>query len=462
MVKPDDLEKSEPTVAGAAVKASDTGRVLMIQRYLDPEDAAGGTWEFPGGHLDPGETAQAAAVREWEEETGLDFPADAKLTATWITPDGNYAGFVYKIATEASIPINTGDGEDGETLAWFDPAHLDGFPALREELAADLPKDELAKASAIELAKFRTFTKARAKTGKWRDFEFESIPEPVAKHLNDTARAEFAKDEPLGGTDASPKAGTPSWRDDPPVMAPQHSVDLTLTDYWAPQIKDSLLDLWKASDLDAAITATDGVGDVALSVYRRVAREVLNGSVQPSTLEHVVTNAWADAYNVGAMAAKVQMGSIPTGWDDWKPGMTDANQITALGWKEALSDAGITLKGITDTTVNNLAYRIADGVNNGDPSDVIGRSLDDILDDPARSELIAHTETARMLTNAAMDQYALFGVKQWDLVTSAGACPTCLSLEDQNPHDIGDGKQPPVHPRCRCAASPHIEGQPNG
>jgi 8-oxo-dGTP pyrophosphatase MutT (NUDIX family)/phage portal protein BeeE len=455
-----DLEKSEVKVAGAAIKASDTGRVLMIQRTLDPEDPAGGAWEFPGGHLDAGEDPIDAAVREWQEETGLDWPADAKLSGEW--SNDHYAGLVFKIATEASIPINTGDGEDGETLAWFHPDHLDGFPALREELAANLPNDELAKAAARELAKFRTFTKARAKTGKWRDFEFESIPEPVAKHLNDTARAEFTKDEPFGGTDAGPKAGTPSWRDNPPVMAPQHSVDLALTDYWAPQVRDSLMEMWKTADFDAAITAAQGVGDAGMDIFRDVARRVLNGSVQPSTLEQVLTNAWADAYNAGTMAAKVQMGSIPKEWDDWKPGMTDANKITALEWKETLQEAGITLKGITDTTVNKLAYRIADGVNAGDPSDVIGGMLDDILGDPLRSELIAHTETARMLTNAAMDQYALFGVKQWDLVTSAGACPTCLSLEDQNPHEVGDGKQPPVHPRCRCAASPHLEGQPHG
>ena len=454
-----ELNKAGVEVAGVAIKAADTGRVLMIQRYLDPEDPAAGRWEFPGGHLEPGEQPDEAAAREWCEETGLDFPA-GEWVGAW--DNGTYRGHVYKITREADVPINTGDGEDGETLAWFDPAHLDGFPALRQELADNLPKDELAKAAARELAKFRAFTKARAKTGKWRDFEFESIPEPVAKHLNDTARAEFAKDGPFEGADAGPKAGTPSWRDEPPVLAPQHAVDLALTDYWSPKVQESLLGMWKAEDLTSAATAVNGIGDKGMDVFRQVARQALAGSVQTSTLEQVMAAAWADAYNVGAMAADVQMGKIPTGWDDWAPGMADTNKVTALGWKETLAEADITLKGITDTTVNRVAYAIADGVNAGEPVDDIARALTKILGDPKRAELIAHTESARMLNQSAMYQYKAAGVTQWDLVVSAGACPDCSTIAAANPHDMDDPRQPPIHPRCRCAASPHFEGKPNG
>jgi 8-oxo-dGTP diphosphatase/A/G-specific adenine glycosylase len=45
------------------------GSLLVGRR---PEGGAlAGLWEFPGGKIEPGETAEAAAVRECLEETGL-------------------------------------------------------------------------------------------------------------------------------------------------------------------------------------------------------------------------------------------------------------------------------------------------------------------------------------------------------------------------------------------------------
>jgi 8-oxo-dGTP diphosphatase len=44
-------------------------RVLIAQRPADK--AMAGLWEFPGGKLEPGETPEAALIRELQEELGI-------------------------------------------------------------------------------------------------------------------------------------------------------------------------------------------------------------------------------------------------------------------------------------------------------------------------------------------------------------------------------------------------------
>ncbi|WP_299151512.1 NUDIX hydrolase [uncultured Tateyamaria sp.] len=56
-----------PKLAALAVVIWD-GMVLLVKRRNEPD---AGLWGFPGGHVDLGETAMDAAIRELREETTI-------------------------------------------------------------------------------------------------------------------------------------------------------------------------------------------------------------------------------------------------------------------------------------------------------------------------------------------------------------------------------------------------------
>ena len=144
--------------AGIAVRAADTGRVLMIQRSThDPKDKAAGTWEFPGGKMEDGEHPYTAAKREWQEEMGTRLPR-GKHVGSW--QSGVYQGFVHEVPSEASIKTNLNpedrrvmnpddpDGDNVEVAAWWQPQHLRHMHALRPELRVSRPWQKVQKSQA--------------------------------------------------------------------------------------------------------------------------------------------------------------------------------------------------------------------------------------------------------------------------------------------------------------------------
>jgi 8-oxo-dGTP diphosphatase len=57
----------------AAALVDRDGRVLLQQRA--PGRTMAGLWEFPGGKIEPGESPEAALIRELREELGIEVAA---------------------------------------------------------------------------------------------------------------------------------------------------------------------------------------------------------------------------------------------------------------------------------------------------------------------------------------------------------------------------------------------------
>lgn len=72
---PPSVDEPNPTrwveVAVAVVFRRVAGGVELLIARRHAEAVRGGLWEFPGGKIEPGEHASAAALREVEEEVGL-------------------------------------------------------------------------------------------------------------------------------------------------------------------------------------------------------------------------------------------------------------------------------------------------------------------------------------------------------------------------------------------------------
>lgn len=414
-------------VSGLAVRAADTGRVLMLQRALVDDDPAAGCLEFPGGHVENGETPVKAAVREWCEETGLDLP-DGDFTGQWASGDGIYQGFVYTVASEDLLDIfdrdwgtnpDDPDGDQVEVVAWFDPDHLADNPAVRPELAEDL--DEVNAA------------------------------------LGAVAKAEAPKgDAPDDGGD------WPGW---------QH--DQRASNHWSPIIAGVLAGVLTAAGarlIAAGFLATreeNPDDDRKTLIAAAVAYLLMQRLDLAGPLTEKLTGVYTDGYLIGTASAESVLNEERVDLGAWKPGATGtaetliAESGQSTGLDTLLDGAAETAAGIAETRVGDMARALAGATLAGAGADEAGQAIRTALADASRADAVAATEITRASGAGALSTYLQRGVTlgRWVTEGDSRVCPRCLANAAAGPVPIGQpypsgDSSPPCHTRDRCAILP--------
>ena len=98
--------------------------VLFAKRALTKHTAPGG-YHLPGGHVEPGEKPEAAIVREFMEEFGLDVAVDSKFaTFSYRADDTPVLGATFILSAKSRIADMVIDPKETESIVWVDRSVL--------------------------------------------------------------------------------------------------------------------------------------------------------------------------------------------------------------------------------------------------------------------------------------------------------------------------------------------------
>jgi SPP1 gp7 family putative phage head morphogenesis protein len=243
---------------------------------------------------------------------------------------------------------------------------------------------------------------------------------------------------------------------------PGHRLKELTIHHYAPLIAKALSSgysgLEKAVSQSIATHPAGGVKGVAKIIAQQAVQH--NVKFDSDKFEKVLTDLYADngliametnpVLQKGAGLTddlKSLSGSID--WSTWKPGSPGAAaKVAGGGLKDLLDAASTTIRGIDDTTMARLGDLIANGLAEGAGAGEISDSLDALINDPARAEMIAITEGNRAYNASSLDSMRDADLPGWTWLAYDGACDDCANEEGN--HDFGD-EYPPLHPNCRCA-----------
>ncbi|MHB8668811.1 MAG: phage minor head protein [Burkholderiales bacterium] len=349
-------------------------------------------------------------------------------------------------------------------------ANLAEAARIEKALGLDGPPDD-AGAIRKDMGAWRSNARNRVRKGQSpRRFTSSVIPAATSDAVWEVLRTARSRSDVDAAFSRAEKASSAE------VAWAGHNYDLALAAFYASKVaaasRQTYGGLRAAITTAAAKVAKAGAEPAAVAnAGAEAARAAVQAgvTVAPDDLLAVIRDIYGDSWIAGAHAATVEQGGgasvvgslsgldAEIDWDSWAPGWAAAAVKDADGGlAELLDTAAVTVKGITGTALDRLGNLIAEGLAAGDSTDDIAASLDELIADPARAEMIAQTETARAMSAASLDTYKANGVDLLDWLTAAGACPSCDDNAAQGPYAPDDFPDLPGHPKCRCAAVPHL------
>ena len=111
--------ESDPIHVAVGVLRRSDGKVFAAERL--PGRHLAGQWEFPGGKLEPGESARAALARELREEVGVEvLDARPLIRFPCEYPDRRVRLEVFEVSAWRGRP----HGREGQAIDWVAPGDL--------------------------------------------------------------------------------------------------------------------------------------------------------------------------------------------------------------------------------------------------------------------------------------------------------------------------------------------------
>ncbi|MFL0580054.1 (deoxy)nucleoside triphosphate pyrophosphohydrolase [Dietzia sp. 179-F 9C3 NHS] len=121
---------TDALVVAAAVSVRD-GTVLACRRA--PHKTAPGKWEFPGGKVEPGESAEVALARELHEELGVEAAVGGLLDRSTTRVGGTDIELACYWVTLTAAPVTSTDHDE---IRWQPQADLDQLDWAEPDLPA--------------------------------------------------------------------------------------------------------------------------------------------------------------------------------------------------------------------------------------------------------------------------------------------------------------------------------------